>query len=60
MIAILITAKSKVLKRWKAIDARYISTCTYMYEGGGGVLYKSCHMYIAGKKRGKGGVRSRN
>lgn len=24
VIAILITAKSKVLKRWKAIDARYI------------------------------------
>lgn len=44
VIAILITAKSKVLKRWKAIDARYIHVYS---EGGVGRV-----IHCRGKSRG--------
>lgn len=47
MIAILITAKSKVLKRWKAIDGRYSvfdSFCKLDSDN-----YIQCLLYLRGK-----------
>ena len=48
MIAILITAKSKVLKRWKAIDGRYSvfdSFCLIQII----TVYIQCLLYFRGK-----------
>lgn len=54
VIAILITAKSKVLKRWKAIDARY-HICIHVWYMREGECCTS-HVHCRKKKRGEGGA----
>lgn len=46
MIAILITAKSKVLKRWKAIDGRYSVFDSFLFDSDN---YIQCLLYLRGK-----------